>query len=102
MCAGGVSQLLAQQKRATQASPLQVQKPLGNSGRELRFNMGKLLGDFRIVFDVVIDGPDGVKHGGVVTSPEIAPDFLEAVSRVPPRQVHADLPGEGDRLMSFL
>jgi hypothetical protein len=44
---------------------------------ELVFQVDELLGDLRVLFDVGIDGADGVHHGGVVSAAEVATDFFQ-------------------------
>src|SRR5690554_2701926 len=69
---------------------------------QLPLEVVELIGHFPVILAVGIDGSHGVQDGGVVAAAEVAADLLQAVPRVPPRQVHADLPRECDALVSFL
>ena len=62
--------------------------------------------DFIIKMTIIrspgVDAADGMHHGRMVPSAEVSTDLPETESGVLPRQIHPDLPGQGDGLVASL
>src|SRR5205823_502612 len=68
---------------------------------QLRVDVGELAVDLRVFLAVGIDRSDSVQDGRVVSTAEVAADFLQAVARVAAGEEHADLSGERDALVTL-
>ena len=56
---------------------------------------------FRVFSLGLTDFITGVHYGCVVPASEVSTDFLQAVPRKSPGEVHTNLTGQGDALASF-